>query len=301
MTKPPVHAVLIENSPMLGRAHRRYRRLRLAQARWREFSQMPARDRERIIALEAGQYRVGLDNARNRDTWVAKALAEIPAGWRLLDAGAGECQYKPHCSHLDYVSQDISQYDGSGASGLQTGKWDTSRIDIVSDIVAMPLENEAFDAVLCTEVLEHVPDPPRALDEMARVLRVGGVMIVTTPFCSLTHFAPYHFATGFNRYFFEHHMPALGMEIVELVPSGNYFEFVAQEVRRIEDMASRYAGAKATTIEQHAMMAVLGLLERLSETDKGSSELLNYQYFVKARKVRHVTRSGRTAGEGRAP
>jgi hypothetical protein len=78
---------------------------------------------------------VGLANASTRDAWVAKMLATVPVGSRLLDAGAGECQYKRHCGHLRYVSQDFSKYDGTGnREGLQTGTWDTSSIDIVGDI-----------------------------------------------------------------------------------------------------------------------------------------------------------------------
>ncbi len=67
---------------------------------------------------------IGRDNAANRDSWVSERLKEIPKGKRILDAGAGECKYKPYCSHLDYVSQDFNQYTGTGnGKGIQTGKW----------------------------------------------------------------------------------------------------------------------------------------------------------------------------------
>ena len=71
-----------------------------------------------------------------------------PAGKRLLDAGAGECKYKPFCTHLKYVSQDFCQYTGEGNSkGLQMGKWDTSHIDIVSDITNIPEPDASFDVI----------------------------------------------------------------------------------------------------------------------------------------------------------
>ncbi len=216
-------------------------------------------ERSKILSADQGQYVVGTKNAATRDAWVAQALAALPPGARLLDAGAGECQYKKHCGHLKYVAQDIAVYDGKGDTGLQTGSWDFSQIDIVSDILDIPEPDASFDAVLCTEVLEHLPDPVRALDEMARLLRPGGMFIITAPFWSLTHFAPYHYATGFNRYFYEFHLGRLGFDIVEMIPNGNFFECVGQELRRVTDMAQRFAGGdKPTSLELHATQIVLG-------------------------------------------
>lgn len=140
-------------------------------------------------------------NDENRQVWLKKTLAGLPAGLRILDAGAGELRNRPLCEKLVYVSQDFCQYEGMGDSrGLQTGAWDNSGIDLVSDITAIPEPDAAFDAILCSEVLEHVPDPTKALDEFARLLKPGGTLILTAPFASLVHFAPYHYCTGFSRY-----------------------------------------------------------------------------------------------------
>lgn len=117
----------------------------------------------------------GQDNGSNRDNWVKEQLSLIPDGKRILDAGAGEWRYKPFCSHLKYVSQDFCQYSGQGDDhGLQTGKWDTSHLDIVSDIVAIPEPDASFDVILCMEVLEHIPKPEAAIKEFSRLLCPGG-------------------------------------------------------------------------------------------------------------------------------
>jgi SAM-dependent methyltransferase len=143
--------------------------------------------------------RVGLENESQREQWVEQELSKLPAGSTLLDAGSGTQRFRKFCGHLKYVSQDFCEYDGIGdKTGLQPGSHRTEGTDIVSDICSIPVENGAFDNVLCTEVLEHVPDPAGALRELARVARPGGVLLVTVPFASLTHMAPYYFQSGFS-------------------------------------------------------------------------------------------------------
>lgn len=228
---------------------------------------------------------VGKKNEETRHAWVKSALKNLPPGSRILDAGAGEQRYRPFCGHLIYRSQDFAGYDGAGDSrGLQTGAWCQESLDIVCDITAIPEPDSSFDAILCTEVLEHLPDPLAALKEFSRLLKNGGTLILTAPFCSLTHFAPFHFFTGFNRYFYETHLPAHGFRIVEMQTNGNYFEYLAQELRRLSSVAMRYAGDRPGLLERYTIRAMLGMLGRFHTKDSGSWELLSYGFHVLAEK-----------------
>lgn len=229
---------------------------------------------------------VGTANTSNRELWLKKTLQEIPAGLRVLDAGAGEQRYRQYCTHLNYVSLDFGEYDGNGdGTGLQTGVWDQSNLDIICDITSIPEPDGAFDAIMCIEVFEHLPDPLAALNEFARLIRSGGQLILTAPFCSLTHFAPYHYYTGFNKYFYEAHLPARGFQVEELVENGNYFEYLAQEVRRIPSVAAQYANTRPTMFDLLILRFVLSMLDRFIRRDKGSSELLHYGYLINAIKI----------------
>lgn len=51
-------------------------------------------------------------NEANRRAWLKQNLAALPAGARLLDAGAGELKNRRHSGHLEYFSQDFCQYEG---------------------------------------------------------------------------------------------------------------------------------------------------------------------------------------------
>ena len=176
-------------------------------------------------------------NEKNRQLWLEQTLSSLPAGYKILDAGAGELKNRKHCAHLDYVSQDFCFYEGrrggAPAEGLQIRSWDTSDIDIVSDITAIPAPNSSFDAILCSEVLEHIPEPSHALDEFARLLRVGGKLILTSPFTSNVHMAPYHFCTGFSKYWYEYHLPLRGFDINRLIANGDWYSLLRQELIRL--------------------------------------------------------------------
>jgi ubiquinone/menaquinone biosynthesis C-methylase UbiE len=226
---------------------------------------------------------IGAEEYLVRHAWVEARLRELPAGLRLLDAGAGEQYAKQFCGHLRYVAQDFAQYDGQGdARGIHPGKWDQTNLDIVSDICAIPVEDGAFDAVLCAEVLEHLPDPGKALRELARVLRPGGTLIVTAPFCSLTHFSPHHYATGFSRYFYEKLLGELGFTIERLDHYGDFFQFLAQELRRVREVARQYAGQELSVWQRFLIHRVLLILESLHAKDRDSHELLTLGYLVSA-------------------
>lgn len=243
--------------------------------------------KEKLQMAIAGD--TGRKNKHNRDEWLAAALASIPAGSRILDAGAGELQYQRLCRHLEYVSQDFAQYDGSGdAAGLQTGAWDGSQVDIVCDITAVPEPDCSFDAVMCVEVLEHVPNPISALREFGRLLRPGGELVLTTPVCSLTHFAPHYFYNGYSRYFYQTHLPAVGFTVTEITPNGNFFESIAQEVIRIEEVAARYSfrpGIFRRGLDYWSTLALIRRLRALSSLDRGSGELLSHGLHVRAQKT----------------
>lgn len=217
-----------------------------------------------------------------RDDWVAKKAAEVPVGARVLDAGAGQCRYKRLLAHTAYKAQDFAQYEGS-VDGPLPETWNYGAIDYVCDITNIPVETGVFDVVLCTEVLEHVPDPISALRELVRVTTPGGRLLLTAPLGSGIHQEPYHFYGGFSPYFYERYLAEFGCEIVEMKPLGGLLRHVAQEVHRagrsMTEMKNGMTPARA-----YVLMDWLPRL--LSQTESNCLiEQFTVGYMVEARKL----------------
>lgn len=228
---------------------------------------------------------VGTKNEQTRIDWIENTLKKLPSGKRILDAGAGEQQYKKFCTHLNYVCQDFAEYKPENLpEGLQMDSWVYGQLDIVSDIASIPEEDSSFDAIMCTEVFEHIVNPREALDEFQRLLKPKGMLIITAPFCSLTHFAPYHFYTGFNKYFYETELRNRQFDILEITPNGNYFEYIAQELNRLNSISTKYANTELSFDVKSAIQTINSQLQILSSLDNSSSELLCFGLHVLAQK-----------------
>lgn len=170
-------------------------------------------------------------SAHVRDAWVAQMAASLRPGSRVLDAGAGECRYRKYFDHCEYNAQDFAQYQGT-TTGVLVEKWSYGHLDYVCDITSIPVEDGSFDAVLCTEVLEHVPRPIATIRELSRVLATGGRLFLTAPLGSGLHQQPHHFYGGYTPHFYREFLVESGLEIRELKPIGGLMRNVAQETYR---------------------------------------------------------------------
>ena len=224
-------------------------------------------------------------NQENRDKWVINKLEKIPRGKILLDAGAGEQRYRSYCSHLKYIAQDFGEYiPNEITTGLQSKKWDYTGTDIICDIIKMPMEDKSIDVILCTEVFEHLKNPLLALKEFSRILRQKGILILTAPFCCLTHMAPYFYYNGFSEYWYKECLEDNGFQIKEFARYGNYFQYICQELLRIETMAERYCGMKLNEKEMDIIIQSMDVMMKLSKGDNGSDETLCFGSMLIAEK-----------------
>ncbi len=230
--------------------------------------------------------------AHMRDGWVAEKAHAIQSGARVLDAGAGECRYRKLFEHCHYTTQDFGLYQGTSSGPLKE-TWAYGGIDHVCDIAAIPVPDASFEVVLCTEVLEHVPDPINVLRELSRVLAPSGSLLLTAPLSCGLHQEPYHFYGGYTPHFYRKYLAEFGLNVVEIRPMGGLLKHVAQEVHR----AGRLLKEKSPSgLPIHVRYLLLNWLPRfLSRAeDRVFVEEFTIGYMVEARK--RAVSSLRSAG-----
>jgi len=104
--------------------------------------------------------------------------ALLPRAGRVLDVGCGDGSLtllvRGGRCFVAGVDRDAARLRDARRKGVAVACADL-------DVTALPYSDGAFGAVACLDVVEHVLDPGRLLGEIARVLRPGGVLVLTTP------------------------------------------------------------------------------------------------------------------------
>jgi SAM-dependent methyltransferase len=236
-------------------------------------------------AVERSAYLEHIVNfsAYAREGWIVEKAGTLRDGSKVLDVGAGECPYRKWFSHCEYKTQDLSQYHGTATSS-EVERWNYGQIDYVCDSNAIPVPDGSFDAILCTEMLEHVPEPIDTLRELSRILVRGGRLFLTAPLGSGLHQQPFHFYGGYTPHFYKKFLADRSLEIVELRPIGGLLKHVGQEAYRAGRMIASKAPHKLSLLTRFILMYWLPRrLARLEE--EVSVEEFTVGYLIEARKA----------------
>lgn len=105
---------------------------------------------------------------------------------KVLDIGCGQSPYRhllsPDATYLglDFEGSDAFEYQAEDGVTYFDGEH-------------VPLPDGSVDHLLCTEVLEHCPDPGVLVGELHRVLKAGGTGVVTVPWSARYHYIPHDY------------------------------------------------------------------------------------------------------------
>jgi SAM-dependent methyltransferase len=137
---------------------------------------------------------------------------------KLLDFGCGTKPYERFFNVTAYIGLD---YENEGHPHAN------EQIDVFYDGKIIPFPDKTFDAVLATEVFEHVFHLEDTLKELNRVLKEGGKMLVTLPFVWYEHEIPYDFAR-YSSYGIIDLLQRNGFRILKIQKTTNFIETLTQ-------------------------------------------------------------------------
>lgn len=153
--------------------------------------------------------------------YLIKALSysiEKYAFGKVLDVGCGNKPYR------SLFKNNITEYTGCD---INQNKFNT--VDIICNVLEIPLPDESFDTVLCTQVIEHVYDHKSLLKEAYRLLKKGGVIILSGPLYWPVHGEPEDFFR-FTKYGFRQLLEECGFSITEVQENGGSWATAGQSL-----------------------------------------------------------------------
>jgi ubiquinone/menaquinone biosynthesis C-methylase UbiE len=145
--------------------------------------------------LNVDSYQSCFAYSRHRlEQWLHRYLPENGEGLRLLDVGCGTGH---HMASLRQRGFEVAGVDGS-AEMLEQARANNPGVEIKqADVESIPFADASFDFVLCVEVLRYLPQISSCLQEMARVLKPGGICLATAaPLWSLNGYPIVNRAAG---------------------------------------------------------------------------------------------------------
>ena len=146
-------------------------------------------------------------------------VPRLPRGCRIVDLGGHRSTKRG--------SFDIRRYDYEVVCvNLSTEKG----ADIVADVAELPFADRSFDVALCSELLEHVPDPRSVLAETYRVLKQDGQLLICVPFLYHIHADPYDYGR-YTDHYWNRVLHEAGFAGVDIRPQGRFWSVLVDMIR----------------------------------------------------------------------
>ncbi len=153
------------------------------------------------------------------DEFFARHCGLLPSGSSLLDLGGNGIEKRGRFD-IDHYGFSVTYLNCSGSK----------RPDVQADAAHLPFRATAFDVVICSELLEHIHNPDRVLSETYRVLKPGGVLLLTVPFLFPVHADPRDYLRYTDQYL-SLLLKTSGFEDIEIEWQGKFWSVAAEMCR----------------------------------------------------------------------
>ena len=144
-------------------------------------------------------------------------LAQYAHG-KLLDLGCGKVPLFE--AYKDHVEDNICV---DWENSLHKNEFLDQHCDLTRDL---PFEKREFDTVILSDVLEHIPEPQRLMNEISRILSPDGALIMNVPFYYRLHETPHDYYR-YTEYALHRFIELFGLEMEKLIPAGGTPEILA--------------------------------------------------------------------------
>ncbi|MBI5787565.1 MAG: class I SAM-dependent methyltransferase [Candidatus Schekmanbacteria bacterium] len=153
------------------------------------------------------------------DEFYSRHIMDFPKASKILDIGGkkakkrGQFDIEKYCLKVEYVNLD-----------------EKTAPDYLCDAEHIPVEDDVFDGVVCSELMEHVLNPKAVLAEAYRVLKPGGTLLLSSPFLFRIHADPYDYAR-YTDFFYQTALEDLGFRKVCIEKHGGFFSVLADMLK----------------------------------------------------------------------
>jgi SAM-dependent methyltransferase len=227
------------------------------------------------------------------------ATAAPRASGRLLDVGCGDKPYE--ATFRPFVTEYIG-IEHEGVFPNTNASSGARRPDLYYDGRRLPFEDASFDTVLSIQVIEHTPRPQALISEMARVLRPGGLLILSAPFSGRLHEEPYDFFR-YTPHGLRSMCDEAGLEVTEVHGQGNIWSVIGHKLNSYLALKVAAAQGLAVQLGKHthegapaargrlwtmplvgpAMIVVAAAARVLDRVAADDTEALSYMIFARPR------------------
>ena len=168
----------------------------------------------------------------------------LPPGSQVLDLGGNKIRKRgqfdiEHCNlHVIYANLSTLKHP-----------------DVQADAAYLPFKDAYFDAVICSELLEHVPNPPAVLREAYRILRKGGALLICVPFLFRIHGDPYDYGRYTDYYWYEN-LTRVGFADIQIEKQGLFWSVLADMLRGLTYQTAQENRPKSAWVRRQIVMLV---------------------------------------------
>lgn len=207
---------------------------------WKEFTEDLVKFNLRNLLFKLLQMEIWLVSYLLLNSWVfdfenrsiarfvRRTAAALPEHAHLLDAGAGNRPYARYFQHCRYESCDYP-------TNVLGSRFHDFHCDLSQTI---PQPDGTYDAIICTQVLEHLSNPLQALREFYRVLKFEGTLYLTCPQGDPLHEEPHHYF-NFIRYGLDLLLQQAGFRKIVIEARGGHFHVLGYRSMNLLYMLSR--------------------------------------------------------------